>query len=182
MSFSDSVNREGGYAVITGGNRGIGWYTVKGLVNSGMKVIVGCRDGASKNLLFDNIEAAGLPSTSIEWINLDMSSMDSVRSFGQTILDKNVPISLLINNAGIMFTEYKVTKEGFESQFAVNYLGHFLLTHLLMPQLKAAGKENVAARVISLSSTAHAFRYFNFDDLQGKYATAIVIAKFNSFY
>ena len=58
----------------------------------------GCRDGASKNLLFDNIEAAGLPSTSIEWINLDMSSMDSVRSFGQTILDKNVPISLLINN------------------------------------------------------------------------------------
>jgi len=166
--LKDTVNREGEYAVVTGGNRGIGWHTVKGLVHAGMKVIVGCRDGPSKKILLDHIEAAGLPSNSIEWINLDMSSMDSVTSFAKTILNKNVPISLLINNAGIMFTPYKVTEDGFESQFAVNYLGHFLLSHLLMPQLKAAGTENQAARIINLSSSAHAFGWLCFEDLQGK--------------
>jgi len=166
--LNDAVNREGEYAVVTGGNRGIGWYTVKGLVDAGMKVIVGCRDGPSKEMLFSKIEDAGLPSNSIEWINLDMSSMDSVSSFAKAVLDKNVPISLLINNAGIMFVPYKETKDGFESQFAVNYLGHFLLTHLLLPQLKVAGTENQASRIVNLSSSAHAFGWFNIDDLQGK--------------
>ena len=68
-----------------------------------------------------------------------------------------------------MFAPYKETKDGFESQFAVNYLGHFLLTHLLLPQLRASGTENQAARIINLSSSAHAFRWFNLNDLQGKY-------------
>lgn len=61
-------------------------------------IFAGCRDGPSKELLYKSVDEAGLPRGSVEWINLDMSSMDSVRSFAQTILDKNVPISLLINN------------------------------------------------------------------------------------
>ncbi|XP_032781983.2 retinol dehydrogenase 11 [Daphnia magna] len=166
--LEDPLKREKEYAVITGGNRGIGWYTVKGLVESGMKVIVGCRDGPSKDLLLKSVEKAGFPTGSVEWINLDVSSMDSVRSFGQAILDKNVPISLLINNAGIMFTPFMLTKDGFESQFAVNYLGHFLLTHLLMPHLLAAGTKDQPARIINLSSTAHAFGWFEINDLQAK--------------
>lgn len=68
-----------------------------------------------------------------------------------------------------MFTPYTLTKDGFESQFAVNYLGHFLLTHLLMPRLIAAGKKDQPARVINLSSTAHAFGWFDINDLQAKY-------------
>lgn len=67
-----------------------------------------------------------------------------------------------------MFTPYVLTKDGFESQFAVNYLGHFLLTHLLMPRLLAAGNKDQAARVINLSSTAHAFGWFEINDLQAK--------------
>lgn len=70
--------------------------------------------------------------------------------------------------AGIMFTDYVVTKDGYESQFAVNYLGHFLLTHLLLPRLKAAGKDGRAARVINVSSSAHHFGWFQLSDLQGK--------------
>ncbi|EFX86945.1 hypothetical protein DAPPUDRAFT_312400 [Daphnia pulex] len=166
--LQNPLKREKEYAVITGGNRGIGWFTVKGLVESGMKVIVGCRDGPSKDLLYKSVEQAGFPTGSVEWINLDMSSMDSVRAFGQAILDKNVPISLLINNAGIMFTPYVLTKDGFESQFAVNYLGHFLLTHLLMPRLLTAGTKDQPARIINLSSTAHAFGWFEINDLQAK--------------
>jgi NAD(P)-dependent dehydrogenase (short-subunit alcohol dehydrogenase family) len=74
----------------------------------------------------------------------------------------------LFHLAGIMFTDYVVTKDGYESQFAVNYLGHFLLTHLLLPRLKAAGKDGRAARVINVSSSAHHFGWFQLSDLQGK--------------
>lgn len=166
--IKNPVNRQGEYAVITGGNRGIGWHTVKKLVDSGMKVIVGCRPGNSKDILFKNMEANGIPTESVEWIGLDMSSLESIKSFAQAVLDKNVPVSLLINNAGIMFTPYTFTKDGFESQFAVNYLGHFLLTHLLMPRLVAAGKADKAARIINVSSSAHSFGCFDINDLQGK--------------
>lgn len=67
-----------------------------------------------------------------------------------------------------MFTPYELTKDGFESQFAVNYLGHFLLTHLLMPRLIAAGRKDQAARIINISSTAHSFGWFEINDLQAK--------------
>ncbi len=120
MENLDPVNRRGEYAVITGGNRGIGFYTLLGLVSAGMKVIAGticqiwetkwafhsinsvfwagCRDGRSKKQLFDKLMEAGISSESVEWISLDMASVDSVRNFAETILQKNVPISLLINN------------------------------------------------------------------------------------
>jgi dehydrogenase/reductase SDR family protein X len=63
---------------------------------------------------------------------------------------------------------YVLTKDGFETQFAVNYLGHFLLTHLLLPRLIEAGKKNKAARIVNLSSIGHAFGWFEIDDLQAK--------------
>ena len=70
--------------------------------------------------------------------------------------------------AGIMFTPYVLTKDGFESQFAVNYLGHFLLTHLLMPRLMAAGTDNKAARIVNVSSSGQALGFLKINDLQGK--------------
>lgn len=167
--FNDPVNRQGEYAVITGGNRGIGFYTLHGLLTSGMKVIAGCRDGRSKQQLFDKLEEAGLPTDSVEWINLDLSSLDSVRDFAKIVLDKNVPISLLINNAAIMFTPYALTKDGFEQQFAVNYLAHFLLTHLLLPRLIEAGEKNQKpSRIVNVSSDSSFLGYLTLDDLQAK--------------
>lgn len=67
-----------------------------------------------------------------------------------------------------MFTPYALTKDGFESQFAVNYLGHFMLTHLLMPRLIAAGRKDQVSRIINVSSTAHSFGWFELNDLQAK--------------
>ncbi|XP_057379880.2 dehydrogenase/reductase SDR family member on chromosome X-like isoform X1 [Daphnia carinata] len=166
--LEDPLTRKNEYAVITGGNRGIGWETAKILAESGMKVIIGCRDGPSREQLFKSIQEAKLPSGSIEWINLDMSSMDSVRSFAQAILDKDVPISLLINNAGKGSSPYSETADGFESLFATNYLGHFLLAHLLMPRLLAAGKPGQSARIVNVSSKAQALGWFNINDLQSK--------------
>ncbi len=63
---------------------------------------------------------------------------------------------------------YVLTKDGFETQFAVNYLGHFLLTHLLLPRLIQAGTKNRAARMVNLSSIGHTFGWFKLDYLQAK--------------
>ena len=70
--------------------------------------------------------------------------------------------------AGIMFVDRVETQDGFESHLAVNYLSHFLLTHLLLPSLKAAGKEGRAARVVNLTSSAQFFDWFQISDLHGK--------------
>ena len=77
-----------------------------------------------------------------------------------------------------MFVDYSLTKDGFESHFAVNYLGHFLLTHLLLPQLRMAGREGQAARIVSVSSSAQHFGWFRMNDLQSKYKTPTSISLF----
>lgn len=209
------MSRSGEYAVITGGNRGIGWFVVQGLVTAGMKVIVGksiydthekrlilfssikfqgCRDGKSREDLEEKLYEAGIPENTVMWVALDMSSMDSVKAFAGKIVEKNIPISILINNgetlkffqefqssvcffllAGALFPPYSLTCDGFESQFAVNYLNHCLLTHMLLPQLIAAGKTKSsmgvrqASRIINLSSSLHAIGLLQLEDLQSRY-------------
>lgn len=67
-----------------------------------------------------------------------------------------------------MASPYKLTEDGFESQLAINYLGHFLLTHLLLPQLKAAGTKEFNSRIVNVSSCVHLLGTINFDDMHGK--------------
>lgn len=82
--------------------------------------------------------------------------------------------------AGILFPPYSVTCDGFESQFAVNYLNHCLLTHLLMPQLAAAGEKKSStgaqqkSRIVNVSSSLHSIGWLQIDDLQSKYSTKIL--------
>lgn len=99
---------------------------------------------------------------------LDTGSMESVRKFAEVIKTKFTKIHLLLNNAGIMAVPYALTEDGFESQMAVNYLGHFLLTHLLLPELKAAGTEELNARVVNVSSCVHKLGEIHFEDIHGK--------------
>lgn len=67
--------------------------------------------------------------------------------------------------AAVMYVPYAITSEGYETQFATNYLGHFLLTHLLLKQLDATGTEDAPARVVHISSVAHELGGINFDDI-----------------
>lgn len=67
-----------------------------------------------------------------------------------------------------MASPFKLTEDGFESQLAVNYLGHFLLSHLLLPQLQAAGTKECKSRIVNVSSCIHLVGEINFDDLHGK--------------
>lgn len=85
--------------------------------------------------------------------------MDSVKLFSERILARHQNVDFLINNAGIMYQAFGRTREGFEMHLGVNYLGHFLLTLLLLPALRRAATKNgsAGARIINVSSLAHRF-------------------------
>ena len=104
------------------------------------------------------------PKGQIMTMKIDLSSLISVRDFVNTFRKRYEKLNLLINNAGIMMSPYKETEDGFENQFATNFLGHFALTGLLMPFLNNAPD----SRVITLSSLSYKWAPINFDDLHFK--------------
>ena len=92
---------------------------------------------------------------------LDLASCTSVRSFATRVLTEEDEIHILINNAGVMMTPYQLTEDGFETQFGVNHLGHFLLTLLLLERIK----KSAPSRIINVSSYAHVFGKLDFEDM-----------------
>ncbi|CAN7999984.1 unnamed protein product [Ixodes hexagonus] len=158
-----SKNRmDGRTVVITGANTGIGYETAKELASRGARVILGCRNAQKAEAAVDQLVAdTGNPN--ISWKMLDTSSMGSVRTFAAEVLKTTDKVHVLINNAGIAGTKERcVTEDGFEVTFATNYLGHFLLTNLLLSTLK----DSAPSRIISLSSVAYMFGNMDFADLQ----------------
>eukprot|EP00092_Neocalanus_flemingeri_P010039 GFUD01010820.1.p1 GENE.GFUD01010820.1~~GFUD01010820.1.p1 ORF type:complete len:337 (+),score=131.72 GFUD01010820.1:69-1079(+) len=152
--------------VITGGGRGIGEQAVKKLVRLGARVIMGCRSPELVKKKFDEIFNEDSVVGSVEVYHLDLMSLASVRSFAQTVISLDCPVHVLINNAGIMFGDRKETEDGFESQLATNYLGHFLLSHLLLPLLERTGQADTPARIVNVSSVAHyCGSWMDFSDL-----------------
>jgi NAD(P)-dependent dehydrogenase (short-subunit alcohol dehydrogenase family) len=112
------------------------------------------------------------PNVNITTMQLDLGSFKSIYAFVAAYKATNKPLNLLINNAGIMACPKTLTEDGFESQFGVNHLGHFLLTTQLLPLLSAAGTRESPSRVINLSSAMHwlasSLKGMKFDDLDAK--------------
>lgn len=121
---------------------------------------------AKKNIE-SRVDFTDLDGVKIDYEYLDTGNLKSVRQFAKSVRQKYSKIDILINNAGIMATPYYLTEDGFESQFAVNYLGHFVLTHLLMPQLRAAGTQDLNSRIVNVSSCANILGTINMDDING---------------
>lgn len=94
-------------------------------------------------------------------MQLDLADLESVKKFAHEFADLYNRLDLLINNAGIMEPPYGKTKQGFELQFGINHLGHFVLTSLLLDRLNATPN----ARIVTVSSNSHRFGDINFDDL-----------------
>jgi len=150
--------QEGKLVVLTGGGRGIGQQAVNKMVALGANVIIGVRNPESVAPLFG-------PEVTV--LKLDLLCIKSVRGFAEKVLDLGKPVHVLINNAGIMFGPRRETEEGFEHQLCTNYLGHFLLSHLLLPSLVRAGSEAAPARIVNVSSCAHILgSWLDFTDLQ----------------
>uniref|UniRef100_UPI00358DE134 retinol dehydrogenase 12-like n=1 Tax=Myxine glutinosa TaxID=7769 RepID=UPI00358DE134 len=154
---------DGKTVIITGANTGIGKETARDLAKRGARVIFACRD-------LDKAEAAaaeiyaGSPNKNVVVRKLDLASTVSIHEFAARINKEESAIHIVINNAGVMLCPYWKTENGFEMQFGVNHLGHFLLTYLLLDLLK----RSAPARIINVSSLAHKWGKINFDDLQSE--------------
>ena len=156
-------DQSGRLAIVTGANIGLGLETAKALAGKGCAVVLACRNRSKAEVARAQILAPH-PQASVQCMELDLSSLRSVHAFANAFAKNHSRLDLLINNAGIMMPPYSLSEDGFESQLAANYLGHFALTGLLLPLLAATP----GARVVSLSSLAHKWSPIQFDDLQFK--------------
>jgi NAD(P)-dependent dehydrogenase (short-subunit alcohol dehydrogenase family) len=145
---------------ITGPTSGIGKESVKGLVSSFDKIYLLARSEAKTKSLIDTFSEKD--RSKFFFIHLDLADMDSVKLAAHTLREKVISLDVLINNAGGIFGEKIITKDGFELTFSANHLGHFLLTELLLPALLKSGN----SRIINVSSEAHRTAKVNFEDLQ----------------
>ena len=152
-------NQKGRIAIVTGANIGLGYDTALALAGKGCRVVLACRNTDKAKAAREQI-LARYATAHVECQTLDLSSLKSVHSFATVFAKSHKKLDLLINNAGIMMPPYSLSEDGFESQLAANYLGHFALTGLLLPLL---GK-TPGSRVISLSSLAHNWGHIRFDD------------------
>jgi retinol dehydrogenase 12 len=147
--------------LITGANTGIGKETARVLAGMGANVILACRSRDRTQPTVDDIIRT-TKNQNVRFLQLDLSSLDSVEDFSKRFLREYPRLDILILNAGIMMIpKRQLSAEGQETQFSTNHLAHFLLTNLLMKPLKAAG----SSRVIVLSSMAHKWGEIHFNDL-----------------
>lgn len=162
-NIENTPSLEGKTAIVTGSNTGLGFETTKVFAQKGAKVIMACRN-MDKAADAKNKILSDFPDANIKIMEIDLSRLDSVRDFASKFNLEHSHLDLLINNAGVMMPPYTMTDDGFELQYEANYLGHFLLTGLLLRKLENAD----AARVVSLSSLAHEWGDIYFQDMQFK--------------
>lgn len=156
---TDGIDATGLTAIVTGGSSGIGRETARVLALRGAHVVIGVRNMAAGKQVQEAI-VKEIPTAKVDAMELDLSSMASVRKFAFEYNSSGQSLNLLINNAGIMMTPFMLSKDNIELQFATNHLGHFLLTHLLLDNIKkTANKSKKEGRIVNLSSEAHKFAY-----------------------
>lgn len=152
---------EGKRVLITGGNSGIGVVTAVELAKAGMEVVLACRASEKTDAALARINAvAKIPAVNLP---VELGNLDSVRSLAATFLAKYDRLDVLLNNAGVFPPKARTTDDGFEMQFGVNHLSHFLLTNLLLDCLKASAP----SRVVTVSSELHKKGEVNLEAVRG---------------
>jgi NAD(P)-dependent dehydrogenase (short-subunit alcohol dehydrogenase family) len=163
---SEGIDLSGRHAIVTGATAGIGLETARVIALRGGSVTMACRDLAKAEAVRQRFvrEGAGrIRGDQFAVEHLDLASLASVRAFAKSFLLSETPIHLLINNAGLMIPDRRETLDGFEAHFGTNYLGHFLLTTLLLDRIR----ESAPARIVNVASDAMHFASLTpaFDDL-----------------
>ncbi|XP_027340738.1 short-chain dehydrogenase TIC 32, chloroplastic isoform X2 [Abrus precatorius] len=143
----------------SGASSGLGLETTRVLALRGVHVVMAVRNvDAGMNVKETILQE--IPSARIDVMELDLSSMASVRKFASDFNSSGLPLNILINNAGLMAAPFTLSQDNIELQFATNHLGHFLLTNLLLETMKNTVREcNREGRIVILSSEAHRFAY-----------------------
>jgi NAD(P)-dependent dehydrogenase (short-subunit alcohol dehydrogenase family) len=157
---NDIPDQTGRVAVITGANGGLGLASAKALAAKGAHVVMAARDQAKATRARDEILAEH-PEASLEIVELDLGSLASVEAAAKAIASTHDRIDVLMCNAGVMATPQGTTVDGFDTQFGINVLGHWVLVGRLLPIVEATP----GARIVTLSSTAqHTGRAVDPDD------------------
>ncbi len=145
--------------LVTGGSGGLGKEAARALAAKGAEVILAARSADKLvQARTDIVDATG--NANVATLVLDLASLDSVRAAAAEFLSRYQRLDVLINNAGVMASPLLRTADGFEMQFGVCHLGHFLFTGLIMPALLEAAP----ARIVNLSSAGHQIADVDFDD------------------
>ena len=161
--MKENIDMNGKVVMITGANSGIGKETAIELAKMGANVIMVCRSRERGEKALEEIKEMA-NSEKIELLIADLADQSSIRMMVERFKKSHDKLHVLINNAGVMLTKRTTTSEGYESTFAINHLGHFLLTNLVLDMLKASSP----SRIINVSSSAHKFAKLNFDDIDNE--------------
>jgi len=153
--------QQGRVALITGANSGLGLESARALAAAGATVLLACRSLARAEAARRELLASG--GGALDLIELDLADLESVQAAARLVQERYGRLDLLLANAGVMAPPPMRTRQGFELQFGVNHLAHYLLTRLLLPLLQA----QPGARVVHVTSGAQYFGRLNFDDLNG---------------
>ncbi|XP_034007035.1 dehydrogenase/reductase SDR family member on chromosome X [Trematomus bernacchii] len=156
--------QDGRVAIVTGGTRGMGYETARQLASLGMHVIIAGNEKEEGAAAARRIKEEGCERKA-EFVYIDLTSLKSVRNFAQAFKQRRLPLHVLVNNAGTMMVPESNTEDGFEFHFELNYLGHFLLTNLLLDTLKKSGRGGCCSRIINMSSATHYAGVMHMDDL-----------------
>lgn len=159
-------SQAGKVIIVTGSNSGIGYFAARSLAMAGAHVIVACRSESRGRTAEQEMNAyikehGDKLAGNVEFMQVDLNNLASVRSFAAEFRRKFTRLDSLINNAGVALPPQPYTVDGFETHFGVNHVSHFLLTSLLIDRLKQAP----AARVVNISSLSHRHASIDFDTL-----------------
>ena len=154
-----ATDMSGKICIVTGANSGIGKVTALELAKKGATVVMLCRNPQRGEAAMSEIKQKS-GNDSVDLIIADLASMDSIRQFAADFKAKYDKLHVLVNNAGVHVAERIVTVDGYEYTFAINHLGYFLLTHLLIDVLKASAP----SRIVNVSSDAHGLAKIHLDD------------------
>lgn len=156
----DIPDLSGKTALVTGANSGLGFATARALAARGAHVLLGCRDEGKAQAAMHNIRAA-VPAARLEFLPGDLSDLSSVRRAAELVQARHTRLDIQINNAGVMTLPYGKTRDGFETLFGTNYLGHFALTGLLF----GLTSRTPGARIVTVTSLSERVGRLPLDDL-----------------
>ncbi|MCO4768997.1 MAG: SDR family NAD(P)-dependent oxidoreductase [Deltaproteobacteria bacterium] len=162
FTAADVPDQTGKTVFVTGANTGLGFEASKVLAGKGARVLLGCRNREKAEAALALIKAEH-PDAQLEIVDIDLGDLASVKTGAEKVLEE-ARLDVLINNAGLMMPPRHETKDGFESQFGVNHLGHFALVGHLLPLLEKTD----GSRIVNTSSNGHKMGDLDFEDLNSE--------------
>ncbi|KAJ7167234.1 NAD-P-binding protein [Mycena crocata] len=156
ITQDDLVDLHGKVVLLTGGNTGIGYATIKMLARRGAKVYMAARDGRRAKEAIAKMEAESLAEGSVQWLQLDLSDPRAASRAAKEFIEKESRLDILINNAALAAGPFKLNADGLLDIMVINHISHFVLTDTLLPLLKRTAADPASdVRIVNVTSMTH---------------------------